>query len=136
MKKRKCIDYGKVNFKNRVCITCKKEFNARFQACVKKTYRKELHIAYDSFDSKFIKDMESGYSLNDPNLYNEIINELLDNCINDKLDLKLDNMKLERKINVLKIENLKLKNQIKFNLEIDLYQLKKERIALNKLNKG
>lgn len=58
------------------------------------------------------------------------LQELLDNCINDKLDLKLDNMQLEKKINILKIENFKLKNQIKSSLMIDLWKIKKDRIIL------
>jgi len=125
MQNKKCIDYGKVNFKNRVCIACKKEINKRFQACVKKTYRKELHKTLDSFDSKFVKDMES---------------KIIEKSIIDKqqkaiveLNTLLQNSRitieqLEKRTAILAMQNFNLKKQIEIDLNVSIL---KSKLALN-----
>ena len=49
---------------------------------------------------------------------------LLDDCIADKLMLALENIELEKQINILKTENKKLKSQIKAGIAMDVYKTK------------
>lgn len=56
---------------------------------------------------------------------------IIDDILNQKIDLHLHAFRLQKKVNILTVENSKLKKQIKASLQFDIAKNKKARLLLN-----